>query len=93
MRSALLSKDIIAKAQDIFLKCIDKLNRRLNFHSVGLAMNIDWLMHHFLLAIEVTHIGDNALWLVIGDLLLLTHSLILVVNGQIWIEIGGLVQP
>jgi len=92
MGAALLGKYIVAKAQDVLLKGIHKLNGGLYLDLVHSTLKIDRIVNRGLARIQFLNIGHNAFRLMVSDLLLFPRPLILIVDGQLRIQIGSLMK-
>ena len=85
MGSSLLRKNIIAKAQNIFLKRIYELDRRLHLDSVYRSLHINRIVEGCLSSINLLHIGNDPLRFRVCNLLLLAGALIFIMDCQRWI--------
>ena len=92
MRAALLCKNIVAEAEYIFLKCINKLERHFNLDLVADALKINRIMNRRLRAVQLAHIRHDAVRLRISHLFSLACPLILIKNRQLRVQICRLMQ-
>ena len=92
MGAALLGKNIVAEAQNIFLKGIYKLNGNLHLDFIYFTFKINRVMNRVFSVVDFFYIRNDSFRLVINDLLLFPCSAVGITNGQTGVQIGGLVK-
>ena len=92
MGTAFLCEDVVTEAQDILLKGIHKLDGRFHLNPVHRALKINGVMYRSLARIQFLYIGNDALRLMVGNLLILARPLILIADGQHGIQVGCLMK-
>ena len=92
MRAAFLRENIVAEAEYIFLKCIDKLERHFNLDLVADALKINRIMNRRLRAVQLAHIRHDAVRLRISHFFSLARPLIFIKNRQLRVQIRRLMQ-
>ena len=92
MGTALLGKNIVAKAQNIFFKGIYKLNRNLHFNLINLTFKINWLMNGIFSVVDFLYIRNNSFRLMINNLLLFSWPAVGIENSQSGVQIRSLVK-
>ena len=92
VRAALRRVNIVAEAENILLEGVHELQRALQLDPLVRALEIDRVVDRGLAFVDLPHVGDDALGLVEGLLLLLALPLVLVINGQAGVQVSGLVE-
>ena len=85
MCSAVCIINIVAVAKKLLFKQIHKLECNCYLYSITHSCIGDNIMNCFLALIQLADISRNSIWLIIGNALLLTASLVIKDNFQTWI--------
>ena len=92
MRAALCIVNIVAESHDILMKFIRILKSRLYGNTFALTLEINHIMKHFRLFVQVADKADDSFLFMIHDMLRFFSAKILIYNCQLWIQISCLMQ-
>ena len=92
MRTTFLGEDVITETEDVLLEIIAELDTALEGRPLTLPAEVDLRGHRLAVLIELLYEGDDALRLMILDRLRQLAALIRIVDRQLRVEVGGLMQ-
>ena len=84
--------DIVAEPQNILMKLIDILECHFHGDALALAAEGDHFMDRFLRLVHILYESGDAVWLMVGHFLLRFLALVLENDGQLRVQISGLVK-
>ena len=92
MCSALGVKNIITEAEDILMKLVRVLERRLDRDPFRLSLEIHNIVQHFVILIEIAHKAFDSLRFMVNDMLRLLAPAVLIDDRQFRIQICRLMH-